>query len=339
MRRATMRNHPLRLLAVASLAGLGLFPVLPAWAAPQGSRPAAPAVKKPAAEILSPDEWRSRLTVQINAERAKAGVPPLAPSEALQNVAQQRAEEIAARRALPSEKESLTLFNQVQIRMVKAGYKAHGWTESITVTKGGVDDVIAYWKEDPSAAQAMGRDYQDVGIGLATFEGVPLYTFVFAWPRSEFYARQTAELADAAAVRQAMLARVNAEREKEGVPPLVPDPRLDLAAQKHAEDMLARIYYSHESPEGTLPRQRVQATGFVGDAVGENIAAGHFSVDTVMNAWLHSSGHRRNILESRFSHFGVGLAVGGYEHRYQVIWVQSFGHPTGGRIATPEPAP
>lgn len=336
MRRATMRNRPLQLLALASLAGLG---VLSAGAAPQGARPTPPAAARKPVATLSPDEWRSRLTLQINAEREKAGVPPLAPSEALQKVAQQRAEEIAARRALPTEQESLTLFNQVQVRMVKAGYKAHGWTESITVTKGGVDDVIAWWKEDPSYAQAMGRDYQDVGIGLATFEGVPLYTFVFAWPRSEFYARQTAELADGAAVRQAMLARVNAERAKEGVPPLVSDPRLDLAAQKHAEDMLARIYYSHESPEGTMPRQRVQATGFVGDAVGENIAAGHFSVDTVMNAWLHSSGHRRNILEPRFSHFGVGLAVGGYEHRYQVIWVQSFGHPTGGRIPTPEPTP
>lgn len=330
MKRPISRRVP-RLLIWASVLALPVLPTLaapPAKPAPAPAPRAGTAQKAPAA--LSPDEWRKRLTLQINAERAQAGVPPLALSAPLQEVAQQRAEEIAARRAMPSEKESFALFNQVQIRLVKAGYKAHGWTESITVTAGGVDDVIAYWKEDASYSQAMGRDYQDVGIGLATFEGVPLYTFVFAWPRSEFYARQTSELSDAGQVRRAMLAQVNAERDKQGLPPLVSDPRLDVAAQKHAEDMLARIYYSHESPEGTAPRQRVQAAGFVADAVGENIAAGHFSVDTVMNAWLHSSGHRRNILEPRFTHFGTGIAVGGFEHRYQVIWVQDFGRPMPG---------
>lgn len=336
MGRQTSQRRASRLLLAASLLASPLLAQAAPPAKPAKQTPAAPAPragnaqKKAAAETLSPAEWRKRLLLQINAERARAGVPPLALSAPLEKVAQQRAEEIASRRALPSEQESFVLFNQVQIRMVKAGYKAHGWTESITVTAGGVDDVIAYWKEDASYSQAMGRDYQDVGIGLATFDGVPLYTFVFAWPRSEFYARQTAELNDAGAVRRAMLAQVNAERDKQGLPPLVSDPRLDLAAQKHAEDMLARIYYSHESPEGTMPRQRIQAAGFVADAVGENIAAGHFSVDTVMNAWLHSTGHRRNILEPRFTHLGVGIAVGGYEHRYQVIWVQSFGHPRPG---------
>jgi uncharacterized protein YkwD len=340
MNRPSSRQIPWLLIWASALAlpGLALPAVSPASAAPAA---------KPAPATLSPAQWRERLTLQINAERARAGVPPLAPSEPLQKVAQQRAEEIAARRSLPGEQESFALFNQVQIRLVKAGYKAHGWTESITVTAGGVDDVIAYWKEDSSYSQAMGRDYQDVGIGLASFDGVPLYTFVFAWPRSEFYARQTAELGDAAQIRRAMLARVNAEREKEGLPPLVADPRLDLAAQKHAEDMLARIYYSHETPEGAAPRQRLQAAGFLADAVGENIAAGHFSVDTAMNAWLHSSGHRRNILESRFTHLGVGIAVGGYEHRYQVLWVQDFGRPSpgtaggtlGGMVSPPDADP
>lgn len=334
MNRPIFRRASRLLIWAGALAlPLAAAPAKPTPQTPQAPRAGQPrnAQKAPAAlSALSHTEWRQRLTLQINAERARAGVPPLAVSEPLQKVAQQRAEEIATRRALPSEKESFALFNQVQTRLVKAGYKAHGWTESITVTAGGAADVIAWWKEDASYAQAMGRDYQDVGIGLASFDGVPLYTFVFAWPRSEFYARQTAELGDAGQVRRAMLAQVNAEREKQGLPPLVSDPRLDLAAQKHAEDMLARIYYSHETPEGTAPRQRVQAAGFVADAVGENIAAGHFSVDTVMNAWLHSSGHRRNILESRFTHFGAGIAVGGYEHRYQVLWVQDFGRPMPG---------
>lgn len=292
----------------------------------QPARPA-PVQKKTPVPAPSPEVIRERLTVRINEERARAGVPPLAPSEPLQKVAQQRAEEIAARGALSDERESLTLFGVMQTRMAKAGYKAHGWTESVTVTAGEADEVVAYWRTDPSYGQAMGRDYQDVGIGLATFQGVPLYTFVFAWPRAEFYHRQTEALADAARVRAAMLEQVNAERRAAGAEPLTADPRLDAAAQKHAEDMLARVFYDHISPEGTTPRQRVQAAGYLADTVGENIAAGHFTVDTVVDAWLHSSGHRRNILDPRFRHLGVGIAVGSYEHRYQVLWVQDFGRP------------
>lgn len=302
-----------------------LSPTLLLGAAPAQKTPQKPAAKKPAAP--SPAEIRQRLAVRINEERARAGVPPLAPSDALQKVAQQRADEIAARGVLADERESLTLFGIVQGRMAKAGYKAHGWTESVTVTAGGPDEVIAYWRSDPSHGQAMGRDYQDVGIGLATFQGVPLYTFVFAWPRAEFYHRQTETLADAAQVRTAMLEQVNAERRAAGVEPLTADPRLDAAAQKHAEDMLARVFYNHISPEGTTPRQRVQAAGYLADAVGENIAAGHFTVEAALDAWLHSSGHRRNILDPRFRNLGVGIAVGNYEHRYQVLWVQDFGRP------------
>jgi uncharacterized protein YkwD len=270
---------------------------------------------------------RRDLTLLLNRERELAGAPPLAPSGPLQQVAQARAEEIAAR-GLPDEAQAMALFRKVQAQLAKAGYSAHGWAESLTTAPAGLEAAVAAWKrEDPTYSQSMDVDYQHVGVGVARLGRYPLYVFLFAWPRSEFFARETAGLADLQAVRQEMLERVNAIRRGIGVKPLELDPRLTTAAQAHAADMLARSYYNHLSPEGTTPRQRVRAAGFVADLVAENIAAGQTSPEDALGGWLHSTDHRRNLLDPRLTHMGIGMALGSYEHRYKIMWVQSFGRP------------
>jgi uncharacterized protein YkwD len=286
--------------------------------------PPSPSSSPPAAPVRDPAVLRGELALRINGERQRAGMPPVAPSAALDKVAQARAEEIKAKGALPDEAEASNLFAHIQLSMARAGYSAFGWTESLVGTVGDPDAVIASWKADPSIGQAMDSNYQDVGIGVADLHGVPFYVFLFAWPRSQYFARQTAGLADAQAVREAMLAVVNAARLVEGRPPLVLDPRLSTAAQAHAEDMLKRTYYAHQSPEGSMPRQRVLAAGVTADLVAENLAAGQTSVENVIEAWLHSVDHRRNILDPRFTHLGVGIAVGNELHKYKVLWVQDF---------------
>jgi uncharacterized protein YkwD len=305
-----MIRRLLFLLLAASLLG----------AAPQ----AAPPARKSGTALRPVTASRDQLILRINEERTRAGAPPLAPSAALEKAAQARAETIAARGALPTEKDMIQLFNQLQRQIAKEGYLAQGWTESITISAGSAADVIAYWKQDATYKDAMRHDIQDVGVGVSSFAGIPLYTFLFAWPKSELYARQTAPLKDLQTVREAMLAAINDQRKAAGQPPLTLDARLNEAAQKHAEDMLARTYYSHEGLEGSQPRGRVRAAGYEPDIIGENIAAGHTDVAEVMDAWLHSPGHRRNILEGRFKNLGIGVAVGSYEHRYQILWVQDF---------------
>jgi uncharacterized protein YkwD len=260
----------------------------------------------------------------INAARFAAGVPPVAHSPELDRVAQARAEEIGRLGAMPGEAEAATLFGRVARLLARSGYAAHAWMESATAAAGDAGVVIDYWKQDPTFAEAMRADYRDVGLGNASFTGVPLHVFFFAWPEREFYGRQVAPLADLAAVRAAMLAGVNAARAAAGLPALAADERLDAAAQAHAADMLERSYYTHDGLDGTTPRRRIQAAGFAASLVGENIAARHLSAGEAMAGWLASSAHRRNILDRRFTHLGVGLAVGPLEHRYQTLWVQDF---------------
>jgi uncharacterized protein YkwD len=306
-----------------SLLAFSLLAAGPAQTARKGT--AAPPATPPLPS--SPAASKNDIILQINQERTRNGAPPFAPSKPLEQVAQAEADAIAARGALPTEAESFQLFNRMQMDLARKGYKAQGWSEGITLSAGSAAAVVTYWKSDPTYREAMRHDLKDIGVGVSSFGGIPLYTFLFAWPKSDYFARQTAPLKDLQAVREAMLIAVNLQRKAAGQPTLAHDSRLDEAAQKHAEDMLARIYYAHDTPEGKHTRDRVGAAGYEADTVGENIAAGHTDVEEVMDAWLHSPGHRRNLLDGRFTHLGIGVAVGSYEHRYQVLWVQDFASP------------
>jgi uncharacterized protein YkwD len=305
---------------------LRALPVLLLLAAPTPlTAPSAIAAPLPAPSPRAPVS-PADLTRAINALREAAGVPPLTPMVSLDHVAQARARELA-RRKEPVIDNPTALFAHVDRQMRDAGYQPHGWTESFSVTVGGVDQVIQYFQErDPEAFKdAMRADFQHLGIGVAELGGVPLYTFLVAWPEEQFYLRQIAPLADLAQVRQEMLARVNEARKSAGAPPLTLEPRLEQAAQAHAEDKLVRSFYAHQTPEGKMPRDRAEGVGYHGRLVAENIAAGSLSVETVLSGWLLSSGHRRNLLDPALRHLGVGLAVGPFEHRYRTLWVQLFG--------------
>lgn len=110
----------------------------------------------------------------------------------------------------------------------------------------------------------------------------------------------------------------NAERADAGCDPLGTDDRLAAAAQGHAEDMAAQGYFDHVSRDGRRFDDRISAEGHPAPG-GENIARGQRSAAEVVQAWMDSPGHRRNILDCDFATVGVGHAPDG-DH-----WVQNFG--------------
>ena len=262
----------------------------------------------------------------LNAERAKAGAPPFRLVERLTAAAQAHADELARRRDVDLE---LGSEQRMRARLERVGYVSHAWVESIASSSGGVGHVVEDWRRQSRDvyAKVMGREFRDLGVGVSQGRGVPLYTLLFAVPEEEFFAHGTAALADLGAVRAAMLSRVNAERRAAGLAPLAGNALLDRSAQRHAEDMLRRSYFSHKALGGSTVLERVQATGYPARTVGENIAEGQFSVDQVMAGWMDSPGHRRNILDKNFRELGVGLARGASEpgQRHRILWVQNFG--------------
>jgi uncharacterized protein YkwD len=114
----------------------------------------------------------------------------------------------------------------------------------------------------------------------------------------------------------------NRERARAGLPPLTTDALLTTAAQAHSADMVARVFYSHTSPDGSQPWDRAAAAGSHRRTIGENIACGQRSPAEVVDGWMNSPGHRANILKPDFTHIGIGLAGGGPAGTY---WTQLFG--------------
>ena len=284
--------------------------------------PATPAMTGPPA----PDRVRQDLLAIVNDERAAAGVSPLHLREPLNRVAQQNAEEARDNEGALYDEKSIP---RIQERLRKASYQAHGWHQAFAAGKEEPAALVAWIKkENPDAFRSlMDPDYQELGIGISEIRGTPLYDFFLAWRESESFARQTASLTDLGAARAAMLARVNAERATAGRPPLVLDPRLNEAAQGHAEDMLRRSYYNHDSPEGATPGDRVRKSGYNPHIVAENIARGPLTVGEAVDNWMQSREHRANLLQPALRDLGVGIAVGRNSVGYTVLWVQDFGAP------------
>lgn len=116
---------------------------------------------------------------------------------------------------------------------------------------------------------------------------------------------------------------VNAERTRRGLAPMRSDSRLAAAAQRHAEDQAARRQMSHTGSDGADGGIRIRRAGYGSSSWAENIAYGHTSAASVVDAWMNSAGHRRNIL-STMPDTGVGAAVGSDGRWY---WTQVFATP------------
>ncbi len=112
----------------------------------------------------------------------------------------------------------------------------------------------------------------------------------------------------------------NEARTGRGIVPLCVQGQLTAAAREHSEDMLSRGYYSHDTPEGTEPSQRVAATGYAYSLMAENIhmksasygkqSAGE--MEEVFTDWMESQGHRENLLNPALREVGIGVATGQY---------------------------
>ncbi|MER6046069.1 CAP domain-containing protein [Streptomyces sp. NPDC001793] len=100
---------------------------------------------------------------------------------------------------------------------------------------------------------------------------------------------------------------VNAQRAQHGCAPLTVDPHVQAAAQGHSDDMAARNYYAHETPEGVDPGTRMTNAGFHWQSWGENIFKSPQDPATAVDGWMKSPGHRANILNCSYKSTGVGV--------------------------------
>ncbi len=93
--------------------------------------------------------------------------------------------------------------------------------------------------------------------------------------------------------------------------------KLGQAALKHTQDMAQKNYFSHTSLDGRQMADRINAEKYTWSALGENIAKGQTTENQVMEGWIKSTGHCKNIMNGNFTE--VGFA------RVQNYWTQNFG--------------
>jgi uncharacterized protein YkwD len=115
----------------------------------------------------------------------------------------------------------------------------------------------------------------------------------------------------------------NRKRAAAKLPALAISLKLEDAARRHAKDMAAQGKMTHKGSDGSSAIERIKAAGYQYRRAGENIAAGHFTIDGLMKGWMDSPPHRRNILGS-FSQIGAAYATAENGKRY---WCVTFGLP------------
>ncbi|MFO7943088.1 MAG: CAP domain-containing protein [Anaerolineales bacterium] len=109
-----------------------------------------------------------------------------------------------------------------------------------------------------------------------------------------------------------VISLINDKRADHGLPALSSHSALRTAARRHSQDMACNdpVPISHTGTDGSTVGDRIRAAGYNYTYYAENIAASssqYFTPETVVNLWMNSDGHRKNILSDKAVHIGVGF--------------------------------
>ncbi|MEM7414647.1 MAG: CAP domain-containing protein [Gemmatimonadota bacterium] len=107
---------------------------------------------------------------------------------------------------------------------------------------------------------------------------------------------------------------MNAHRQSVGCEPLGWNPVAADVAREHSQDMIDRSYFAHDNPDGHSPFDRMASAGLTYSRAAENIAYGYPTAEAVLDGWLNSPGHRRNIENCNLTEHGVGLVGTHWTH-------------------------
>ncbi len=181
--------------------------------------------------------------------------------------------------------------------------------KSITVHRyGGLGDVLMVL----GFVKALKHLSPDIIINFLTVESKSNETILLHFKTKDVSTDFTSE--------QAMFNMVNKERTSRGLKEVIFDEELANIGRKHCRDMFERGYFSHYTPEGFSPFDRIEEEGVIYNFAGENLAMSP-NTDLAMQGLMNSPGHRVNILSADFGRLGVGIIDGGI---YGEMFCQEF---------------
>lgn len=119
----------------------------------------------------------------------------------------------------------------------------------------------------------------------------------------------------------------NTERQNAGLGKVTYNSVLSEAAAAKAADMFANNYWAHVSPTGTEPWSFISSSGYNYQHAGENLARDFSNPKDIVSAWMASSTHKKNLLDSRYQDIGIAVMDGYINGVETTIVVQMFGTP------------
>jgi len=131
----------------------------------------------------------------------------------------------------------------------------------------------------------------------------------------------------------------NGHRISNGLNPYQTNTQLTSAAQAKANDMFAKQYWAHTSPDGKGPAYFINNSGYVYITAGENLAKDFNTSLGVVNGWMNSPSHRANVLSSKFIDTGVAVVNGVLNGNETTIVVAMYGQPASSPAPAPAPSP
>ncbi len=137
----------------------------------------------------------------------------------------------------------------------------------------------------------------------------------------------------AAVITSVLVDLANTDRGSNHVGDLAVNPTLTAIAQAKADDMAAKGYFAHVTPEGHDPWYWFALGGYKFTYAGENLAVDFSDSADVERAWMNSPTHRANLLNGHFTQIGIATAVGSYNGHQTTFVVQEFGTPAHAKDA------
>ena len=122
-----------------------------------------------------------------------------------------------------------------------------------------------------------------------------------------------------------LLSLTNNQRTINGLATLTLNEKLSSAAFLKGTNMLENNYWAHNAPDGTTPWVFIKDVGYEYSYAGENLARGFSTSDEVVNAWMASPGHRKNVLSADYKDIGFAVLEGKLLNEQTTLVVEMFG--------------
>lgn len=152
-------------------------------------------------------------------------------------------------------------------------------------------------------------------------------------------ARGSAQIASApqppgdrwSAIEREVVDKINNLRREAGCGPLILNDQLSAAAERHSKDMAAKNFMDHTGSDKSTAEQRIIAAGYYPSRkIGENIAAGYTTADSVVQAWYNSPLHKANMIDCHdpkstpYRDIGIALEINNAT-QLRYFWTNTFG--------------